>query len=344
MRGVLRSRQGLPESWLVLGAVSVVSVLVALGAARGVWVSNLHNGVLAVTFTLGGALLLSRRPGHPEARLFLVAGVVSAVLYSGRQVGLDSSRAADAWWGWFGVWPTAVAIAVTTWLLLTFPEGRFLAPVWRRLAIAGATAAGFFALLSALWPVEYPAAEVTTPFPFTIPGESAAAGVWDLLAHPTYTALQLLWLVGLAARWRASDSAVRRQLLWLVAVVGFVLVVFFGGVVVTGSPTPGRLAVGLVPLVAGWLLYRLSLAHVVEVERAAGRLEQLTPRENDVLDLMAQGLSNAAIAERLHLSVKTVEPAISSIFRKLGLPDDPASNRRVLAVAEYWARRPSAAG
>ena len=83
----------------------------------------------------------------------------------------------------------------------------------------------------------------------------------------------------------------------------------------------------------------MSLARVIETERATGHLDDLTPRENDVLDLMAQGLSNAAIASRLHISIKTVEPAISAIFRKLGLDDDPASNRRVLAVAEYWSRR-----
>jgi DNA-binding CsgD family transcriptional regulator len=105
-----------------------------------------------------------------------------------------------------------------------------------------------------------------------------------------------------------------------------------------GTVTPGLLASGLLPIAVGGLLDRLSLARVVEVERAAGRLDELSPRENDVLDLMAQGLSNTAIADRLHLSIKTVEPAITSIFRKLGLDEDPASNRRVLAVVHYWSR------
>lgn len=115
--------------------------------------------------------------------------------------------------------------------------------------------------------------------------------------------------------------------------------VLVGGLVASGSPTPGLIAIGVVPVVAGWLLDRMSLAHVVEIEQAAGRLPELSPRENDVLALMAQGLSNAAIADRLCLSVKTVEPAISSIFRKLGLHDEPASNRRVLAVVQYWSQR-----
>lgn len=50
---------------------------------------------------------------------------------------------------------------------------------------------------------------------------------------------------------------------------------------------------------------------------------------------MARGLSNAAVAEQLHLSIKTVEPVVGSIFAKLDLHADAASNRRVLAVLAY---------
>ena len=53
------------------------------------------------------------------------------------------------------------------------------------------------------------------------------------------------------------------------------------------------------------------------------------------LELMARGLSNAAICEELHLSIKTVEPVVSAIFTKLGLHPDAASNRRVLAVLTF---------
>lgn len=324
---------------MVLGAVSIVSVLVALGAARGLFVSNLHNALLAVAFSLVGALVLSRRPGHAEARLFLLVGVAEAVLYAGRQVGLDSERAADAWWGWLGVWPTSLTIALTTWVVLSFPEGRFLSTRWRRITMVGVGLAATTALLSALWPVEYPRSGVATPFPFDLPGPALAPETWTALAYPTFIGLQVLWLAGLAARWRASDSVVRRQLMWLLATVAVTLVVLFAGLLLGDSATPGKLAVAVMPVVAGWLLERMSLARVVEVERATGRLDELTARENDVLDLMAQGLSNTSIASRLHLSIKTVEPAISAIFRKLGLDDDPASNRRVLSVAEYWRRQ-----
>ncbi|SFB85353.1 regulatory protein, luxR family [Nocardioides terrae] len=332
------SGRRLGDDLAALGAVSAVSTLVALGASRGLWLSNLHNAALAVTSALTGALLLSRRPGQREARQFLAIALVSAVVYAGRQVGLDGDGRAAAWWGWLGVWPTALVIAQTTLLVLCFPEGRFLSHRWRIVGITAATAAIISATLSALWPVEYATDAIVTPFPFTLQGYDAAATVWDKLAHPLYALLQVAWLVGLAARWRASDSAVRQQLLWLVVLVAGIVTVLFAGLAIGGTPTPGLLAVGALPLAVGWMLDRLSLAHVVELERAAGRLDALTPRENEVLDLMARGLSNQAISERLHLSIKTVEPAISSIFRKLGLDDDPASNRRVLAVVQYWRR------
>ena len=54
-----------------------------------------------------------------------------------------------------------------------------------------------------------------------------------------------------------------------------------------------------------------------------------------MLGLISRGLSNAAICDELHLSIKTVEPAVGSIFTKLGLHADSASNRRVLAALEY---------
>ncbi|MDR2722745.1 MAG: response regulator transcription factor [Cellulomonadaceae bacterium] len=64
-------------------------------------------------------------------------------------------------------------------------------------------------------------------------------------------------------------------------------------------------------------------------------LARLTAREREVLDLMAQGRSNAAIAETLYLSAGAVEKNVAAIFTKLDLPLDAADNRRVLAVLRY---------
>jgi DNA-binding NarL/FixJ family response regulator len=64
-------------------------------------------------------------------------------------------------------------------------------------------------------------------------------------------------------------------------------------------------------------------------------LVQLTPREREVLALMAEGRSNAAIAAKLVVTLKAVDKHINSIFMKLDLPLAPDDNRRVLAVLRY---------
>lgn len=64
-------------------------------------------------------------------------------------------------------------------------------------------------------------------------------------------------------------------------------------------------------------------------------LDELTPREREILGLMAEGRSNQAIAVRLGLEVKTVEGHVSAIFGKLALEPAPADHRRVLAVLAY---------
>jgi DNA-binding NarL/FixJ family response regulator len=69
--------------------------------------------------------------------------------------------------------------------------------------------------------------------------------------------------------------------------------------------------------------------------RGRGALDVLTPREREVLALMAEGRSNAAIAEALVITAGAVEKHVSSIFGKLGLPGTGEENRRVLAVLAY---------
>ncbi|KPM50683.1 DNA-binding response regulator [Frankia sp. CcI49] len=65
------------------------------------------------------------------------------------------------------------------------------------------------------------------------------------------------------------------------------------------------------------------------------RLLGLSDRERRILELMAQGLSNSGISQQVHLSPKTVESHIASIFTKLGLRMEPTENRRVLAVLAW---------
>jgi DNA-binding NarL/FixJ family response regulator len=71
------------------------------------------------------------------------------------------------------------------------------------------------------------------------------------------------------------------------------------------------------------------------VGRRTAPLSALTAREHDVLGLIAEGRSNAAIATALHITEKTVGKHIGSIFDKLGLPPSDDDNRRVRAVLAY---------
>jgi DNA-binding NarL/FixJ family response regulator len=64
-------------------------------------------------------------------------------------------------------------------------------------------------------------------------------------------------------------------------------------------------------------------------------LAALSPREHEVLALVAEGRSNKAIADRLHLADRTVEAHITQIFLKLGVDTSPDSHRRVLAVLTF---------
>jgi DNA-binding NarL/FixJ family response regulator len=70
---------------------------------------------------------------------------------------------------------------------------------------------------------------------------------------------------------------------------------------------------------------------------AADLLDHLSPRELEVLALMAEGRSNRAIGEQLMVALKTVETHVSRVFTKLGLNEDRHENRRVVAVLTFLA-------
>lgn len=70
-------------------------------------------------------------------------------------------------------------------------------------------------------------------------------------------------------------------------------------------------------------------------QRRHSALDELTPREREILALMAEGRSNQAIADRLVLELKTVEGHVRAIFAKLGLEPAAEDHRRVLAVLAY---------
>jgi DNA-binding NarL/FixJ family response regulator len=78
---------------------------------------------------------------------------------------------------------------------------------------------------------------------------------------------------------------------------------------------------------------------LVQARRRRDPLDVLSPRELEVLSLMAEGASNAGIAERIFVSEGTIEKHVRSILFKLDLPESASDHRRVLAVLRYLEAR-----
>lgn len=85
----------------------------------------------------------------------------------------------------------------------------------------------------------------------------------------------------------------------------------------------------------GSALDPIIVSTLLSRERSDDPLAKLTPREREVLELMAAGSSNQGIADRLVITVRAVEKYVSSIFTKLGLPSTGSESRRVLAVLTF---------
>ena len=101
----------------------------------------------------------------------------------------------------------------------------------------------------------------------------------------------------------------------------------------------GEFAAALRLVAAGGAALDPQVVSRLLAARKTAPVEALSPRERDVLALVAEGRSNRAIAERLDITERGVQKHVTSIFTKLGLPAGEDDNRRILAVLEYL--RPS---
>jgi DNA-binding NarL/FixJ family response regulator len=89
-------------------------------------------------------------------------------------------------------------------------------------------------------------------------------------------------------------------------------------------------------VVAGGVVVDPSLvAQLLDRRRRADPLDELTAREREVLGLMAEGLTDRGIAQRLYITPKTVETHVRHIFQKLSLPESALENKRVRAVLTH---------
>jgi len=100
---------------------------------------------------------------------------------------------------------------------------------------------------------------------------------------------------------------------------------------------PGELRTAIEVVARGGSMIDPHMVRLLMGERPGSAIGQLTARERDVLAQMAQGKSNAAIAEALVLTKRAVEKHVGAIFVRLSLPDEEVVSRRVAAVLLYLA-------
>jgi DNA-binding CsgD family transcriptional regulator len=150
--------------------------------------------------------------------------------------------------------------------------------------------------------------------------------------------------VGRAASWVLRG-------LWVTITVQ--LAAMIAALLAVGSGTPGALAASTVAVVLGVVFVAAYRPVATRIERFTGEEPgaasdtpsdepeakplsgTLSPREREVLSLIAEGRSNAAIAAELVLSERTIDSHVSSIFDKLGLGREAGTNRRVQAAAAW---------
>ena len=165
--------------------------------------------------------------------------------------------------------------------------------------------------------------------------------VLDIKMPPTFTDEGLRAAAAIRARWPQVGVLVLSQYVEL----GLATRLLADGVEGLGYLLKDRVAeveefVDAVRRVAegGSALDPTVVSQMLSRRQADEDLRRLTPREHLVLEAMAQGLANRAIADRLHVSVRAVEKHVTNIFDKLDLVVGGDGDRRVLAVLRYLRR------
>ena len=186
--------------------------------------------------------------------------------------------------------------------------------------------------------MEVVALEDATTLASVLAEQPADIAVLDVRLPPTHTTEGLVAALALRGRWPAFPVLVLSQ---------YVEQLYARELLQSGEGAVGyllkdrvsdvRAFVDAVERVAagGTVLDPQVVSAALTSAGRATSAEVLTPREREVLELMAQGRSNAAIAAALVVTEKAVGKHINNIFGKLGLPMDADDNRRVLAVLRH---------
>ncbi|MET7419764.1 histidine kinase [Dactylosporangium sp. NPDC005555] len=241
-------------------AGAATAVLVVGGFALGRHVGNLHNGLIAASFTAVGLFVLRRSPRNPEGRLFVATGVAHAVMFAGRQYGLHPGPLPGASWvGWCGVWPLPVVLVLIGVTVMGFPDGRLPSRAWRPVVAALAVVGVVLSGVSALWPVEYARTGLIAAHPLHLPGAAAAEAFYAAARPVGYLLFQLTWAACVVVRLRTARGDEARQLRWFVYAVTVSAAVMVAGLLVWRSPIPGALTTPLIAAAAGAAILKYRL-------------------------------------------------------------------------------------
>ncbi|MET0783752.1 response regulator transcription factor [Leifsonia flava] len=159
------------------------------------------------------------------------------------------------------------------------------------------------------------------------------AVVLDIRMPPTHTDEGIVALETL----RANGSKVGVLLLSMYATPAYAIRAMSAGggtgyLLKDRVAEPERLVQAVRTVASGGSVVDSEVVAQLVAQKGNPSVEVLTPRERDVLSLMAEGKSNSGIASTLFLSLKTVETHIGNIMSKLGIDESPTDHRRVLAV------------
>ena len=276
----------------LLAVVAGVGLLVGWGFTLGAALENLHNGLLALSFTFVGAFVLYRQPGQREAKLFVAAGAAHALMFFGRQVGHHPDLPAAQWLGWLGIWPLPLVLALVGAAVMGFPNGHLPGRGWQIAFRVMVGTAVLLSTVSALWPVEYQRAGIVTSPPFDLAGGQEAAAIFDIARPACYTAFQLLWVACVIVRYRRGSVDETYQLKWFVSAVAGSVAVLLLGLAVTGTPRAGVLAATLIPIAAGIAIVETAYAVLLRDLRAAAK--RIVAAQDDARQRIERDLHDGA--------------------------------------------------
>ncbi len=302
--------------------LAILLVTAAVSSDTGLWKLVL----VAVALGLPGALSAVLQPQNPVGWLLLAVGLVFSCL--GLATQWVGSGHESAWASWVADRSGAIVVPLVLLALLLLPDGRLPSPRWRPAAVV---AVGAQVAVVAAWCLVAGTSRDPNPvgvLPASWAGPVDTAGDW---------VLQLPFLLPVAAvavrLSRPSDRARLAGVLW--AAAGFAVLAVAGHVV---WPTAADVldVLGAMVLGAGVTATLLRRPEPVRLAWSPTGTDPLSPREREVLELVAEGLTNREIAARLFISPVTARNHVSSILTKLGL-----ENRTQAAT---WVARRGAAG